>query len=96
MSTTKRDISWGADCETCGTRMDAGRAERALATMTDDRLLCGSCIDEEKAAAVRDALRELYAAGQAMVPHMPAIKASVVIRWDEAMQAAHDLLEGGA
>lgn len=47
MSAT-RDISWGANCDGCETRLDAGQAARALAATKGDALFCGACRDEQR------------------------------------------------
>lgn len=49
-----RDISWGADCDSCGTRLNAGRA----AMVADgDEVICGSCKDEMRAALFMDSMK---------------------------------------
>jgi hypothetical protein len=45
-----RDTSWGHDCETCGTRLNAEQAQRADAKAGDGPLMCGSCRDEDRFA----------------------------------------------
>ena len=55
---TGRDISWGADCDACGTRLTAARAARCYDEFSG-AVVCGSCSDEEKAAEVRQALADL-------------------------------------
>lgn len=44
--TTTRDISWGADCDRCDTRLNADRAAECLDD--DGSVICGSCRDEER------------------------------------------------
>lgn len=57
---TTRDLSWGADCECCEQRMNAGQALLALEKMEGDGpLLCGSCRDEAALADLRDDARWL-------------------------------------
>lgn len=40
----------------------------------------------------RAALRDLYDAGQSLVGYMPPMDAAAVVRWDDAMGTASDLL----
>jgi hypothetical protein len=57
----------------------------------DARIAC-----QPAAAGMRlvDALRELHAAGLELAPLVGPINARISVRWDEAMGAAHDTLEG--
>lgn len=55
----ERDLTWGADCEGCEERMNAGRARLAAEYAGDGPLLCGSCRDEESLAECRDDARWL-------------------------------------
>lgn len=69
-----------------------GRIE-ALREQLGDRDQDIKIVTQQLQGAV-GALRELHAAGMALVPHMPFIRADVTTRWDEAMGAADDLLGG--
>jgi hypothetical protein len=53
----ERDISWGANCDRCDVRMDAGRASIAVAASRGRELLCGACRDEERLLGERDEAR---------------------------------------
>jgi hypothetical protein len=57
MNTT--DLSWGADCEGCGTRLNASRAEAAAEAAGDGPLICGSCRDEAKAWDLRQEVERI-------------------------------------
>lgn len=54
-----RDLAWGADCDSCETRMDAGRAQLAAESAGTGPLLCGSCRDEERTERYRQALEQI-------------------------------------
>lgn len=55
---TSRDLRWGGNCDTCEERLNAGRAEQCHDPATDS-VICGSCRDEDRAAAVKDALDDV-------------------------------------
>lgn len=49
----KRDLTWGANCEACDERINAGRAEIAAEKAGDGPLLCGSCRDQADVERLR-------------------------------------------
>jgi hypothetical protein len=100
-----RDLTWGADCDGCEERMNAGRAQLAAEVAGDGPLLCGSCRDEARAGAeiarLRVALEEATGAFSAWSgARRDAMKyggssAREYDRLVRAMIAAREALNGG-
>jgi hypothetical protein len=53
------DISWGSDCEGCGCRLNAGRAQEIRNDYPNEPIICGSCRDEIELWRLRDEIRTL-------------------------------------